>query len=469
MSGKSTTLAHKAMLHAMRNDGALIGVMVKTKSSAERGFWSLLTKRGGIVDQWIESGACGGYTVPPSFSQDSKTARFRVRIPPREPGGEPGESEFQLHSINREDQHHLEAQLKEGHFSMLLLIEFAHCKSRGTFAYLSALLRHHRIAYEQFQVLIDVNPPMEAKKHWLYPMFFEEDEPNRREFLVPIEDNIFISPAQKQQVYKDNQHDKNLLDRMYYGLWVEANSDGVFMPNFLPNIHVRGEIDPGDDISDHEQRDRMAILRPEDGAYQFEEGWDIGDRSLGYVMGVPRFIEDPGWVAYDIVDELCHSAMDVGLESMVDEVLNRREYWSNWQARFSNPKVPSIMWKSVSDSSSMRFRSNSRRSEAWDVSLLSGAQIRLAGVQKGAGTVGERRDLLNRLLFEKRIFISPLCPNVINMIKYIRSVQGYAIDPNSPHKHVFDALTYMLAYGIPRATRAAGMPDEPSNRSFTMA
>ena len=442
-SGKSLAIDNKLVRHAIENDGARIGVISKSKGSGKIGVWADLIDPGGIVDQWKEAGV--EYAVEPKYEADSKMAYFRIRTPPTSKNPKGGEAEFQLHSLY--DENKVEEKFKDSRFSCIYLVEADRFERIETFSSLRLQLRSLVVPASRHQMILDTNPPEEGVDHWLYKLFFKSPDPDMATIHFDLDDNPFITPSEKQGVYDAYKHDKALLDRYYYGKWIKASAHGIFADVFLPNIHIVGEIPSNADVTDYSSRDQWPILRPDPEAKIFEEGWDIGDVNLGYVIGVPRWHPIHRVICYDILDELAYTNTRAGLEDIVDEVLDRRKYWEKWHNEQND--FPSVRWASWSDSSSLRHRISVNGTEATELFRLSEKKIRLGGVKKGSGSVARRRDLLKRLLFEQRLYVSPLCKNVLEMLRAIKSKGSFPIDPESKHKHIFDALTYMLGYGIP--------------------
>lgn len=442
-SGKSIAIAHKLIRHAVENDGAVIGIFAISKSAGKVGAWNDLIARGAAIDQWREIGV--EYAVEPKYEADSKMAYFRIKTPPTASKPKGGEAEFQLHSVNNENQ--VEGKVKGSRFSCIMVSEADNFTKASTIMALRSQLRSYLVPESRFQLILDSNPPEEGVDHWLYEMFFKNPDDKTGTVHFSIDDNIFFTAEQKKELYDTYKHDKSLLDRYYYGKWVKASAHGVFADVFLPNIHIVGEMPSYADPLNYAQRDSWPILRPDPEAKIFEEGWDIGDVNFGYVIGVPRWNPVHRVICYDILDELAYTNTRAGLEDIVDEVMDRRNYWAKWH-REQN-EFPNVRWSSWSDSSSLRHRISVNGTEAVELFRLSDKKINLSGVKKGSGSVGRRRDLLKRMLAEQRLYISPLCKNVLDMIRSIKSKNSFPIDPESKHKHIFDALTYMLGYGIP--------------------
>lgn len=465
LSGKSIGCAHKILRHCLENDGAIVGVVAHSKATGGQGAWNDFIGKGGIVDQWRANRPGIGYVVKPSYKQDSKMPFFRLSTPPTKAAPKGGEVEFNLVSIFNEVD--VEEKLKSTRFSMIYLTEASHFKSRAVFAALSLQLRSFTVPNEKCQMLIDTNPPDEASKHWLHDVFFKNPTHEMKRIHFGIEDNPFISQSQRDSLKAQYEHDKNLLDRYFHGLWVEASTGGVFSDVFNVEQHVIGELPPGTYVTDYEARDEWSILRPDSDTVQIDEGIDIGDVNLAYTMASSRYNPLRKLVCFDFLDELVYLDQRYGLSDVVGEIEDRREYWSKWQLEQNG--IPRIRWETSSDSSSMRHRIIANTTESAEIYRLSNRTIALKGVRKGAGSVARRRDLLKRLLFENRIYVSPICKNIIEMLKYIKSGQGVPIDLNSPHKHIFDAMTYLLGYAVPEANGRADRGPREKMRAFSMA
>jgi PBSX family phage terminase large subunit len=464
LSGKSIGCEHKILRHCLENDGAIVGIVAHSKATGGLGAWGDFIGKGGIIDQWRANRPGIGYAVKPSYKQDSKMPFFRLRTPPIKSAPRGGEVEFNLVSIFNEKD--VEEKLKSTRFSMIYLTEASHFESKSVFTALSLQLRSFMVKNERCQMLIDTNPPEEAKKHWLYDVFFEHPTSEMKRIHFGIDDNPFITESQKESLRLQYAHDKNLLDRYYHGLWVEASTGGVFSDVFNPSMHVIGELPAGANLFDYDERDKWNILRPYQDTNRIDEGIDIGDVNLAYAMASSRYNPIKKLVCFDFIDELVYLDQRYGLSDVVSEIEDRRDYWSKWM--LEQNEIPNIRWETSSDSSSMRHRIIANTTESAEIYRLSGRTIALKGVRKGAGSVSRRRDLLKRLLYENRIYVSPICKNIISMLKYIKSGQGVPIDISSPHKHIFDAVTYLLGYAVPEANGRAERGQKTKMRTFSM-
>ena len=125
--------------------------------------------------------------------------------------------------------------------------------------------------------------------------------------------------------------------------------------------------------------------------------------------------------------------------------------------------MESVLWRFWSDPSSMRYKSAPGSTEANLISVYSKGRIDMTPVQKGDGSVKVRLDMLRRMLFEERVFISARCVKTIDMLRSLKKgkSQNHIIDRTSKWKHSFDSLTYMLSGAMPE--EISGMDTSTSN------
>jgi len=435
-ASKSISIENTILRHAVQWDGAEVCILTKYLKKGEQGAWRDLTRRRGIVDQWIRAGITE-YTKPPSYAMASKMPYFRLKT------RDGGESEVQLHSLENDDE--VEEKFKDTRFSLICLVEADGFKSRIVFDAMRQQLRSMAVPHAHLKMILDTNPPEEGTDHWMHPLFFHNPNPQFGRIHFAIEDNTFLSEEEKLDLWDTYKDDPALLDRYYYGLWKKASVNSIFADVFSPGVHIIGDEIPGRISEDMDALDDMEILRPWLQAYLYDTGWDLGDRSSVAVIGCPRYLQDT--LVFDILDEVAVIGDRIGLDEFVAQFVAKMNYWERWMAEQNGVKRP--MWRSWSDSSSLRHRMNLRGTEAMLVRNLSGNRINLIGSEKGAGSVAMRKNLLRRLLYENRIFISPLCKNVIAMLRGLQASKSQPVDPESDYKHAFDALTYLLASAMP--------------------
>jgi len=146
---------------------------------------------------------------------------------------------------------------------------------------------------------------------------------------------------------------------------------------------------------------------------------------------------------FKCLDELVEHD-DFYLDVYVAEVLKKREFW---EGVIGHP----VRWRSYSDRNVFSVKDLDGRvylnQKIYD---LSDGKINLIGAweaQRGA-SIERRIDFFRRLLFEHRWIASRVkCPHAIAMCKGLRRPRNKStgIAVGSPHKHIFDALTYTAA------------------------
>ena len=458
MSGKSLAADHRICRHLWENDKSRVGIICKTLRNGKVGVWRDLT--GTIIPQWIKSGWGFRYTVEPKMEADSKMSFFRVR------NMHGGESEVQLHSLEHDDE--VQIKFKDTRFSLIYLVEADKFRSREVFDILTDQLRVVEVPEEEYQFIADTNPPEEGEDHWLHDVFMKKvglkdcDERFANQYKAiyfPLEENQFISQTKKDELDMKYRHNKILHARFVKGLWVRDVSASVFNEVYNENIHVPG---------DPEDKDPQMIV-PAPGTYELFTGWDLGDLNHAFVLASKRLADDQT-IAFDILDELVVINRNVGLPEFVDAVLEKMDFWEDYIRLES--KNQKIVWRHWSDSSSLRFRSAIGASEAIEINALSNGRIKLIGVQKGAGSVRQRIEMLKKMLFDGRVFVSPTCSETIKMLRHLKpsTRTTEALNSSDPLKHVFDAITYMLGYESPQQImRHQSGPKTQERRAFAVA
>ena len=457
-SGKSLAADHKICRHLWENDKARVGIICKTLRNGKVGVWRDLT--GTIIPMWLKADCGFRYTVDPKMEADSKMSFFRVR------NMYGGESEVQLHSLEHDDE--VQIKFKDTRFSLIYLVEADKFRSREVFDILTDQLRVVEVEDHFRQFIADTNPPEEGEDHWLHDVFFKkvglmaEDESFSKQFAVihfPLEENQFISDEEKRELDLKYRHNRILHARFFKGEWVRDVSASVFAEVYNENVHVPG---------DPEAKDPEMIVPPPN-TYELFAGWDLGDLNHAFVLASKR-LSDDRTIAFDILDELVVINRQVGFPEFVEAVIEKMDFWENYIRKES--KTQKIVWRHWSDSSSLRFRSAIGASEAIEISALSGGRIKLIGVQKGSGSVRQRIEMLKKMLFDHRVFVSPICTESIKMLRHLKpsTRSTETLNPTDPLKHVFDAMTYMLGYEAPQQIiRHHSTPRTSERRSFAVA
>lgn len=468
--GKSLAIADKLIRNALSYPGSDTCILTRTIAKGEAGVWRNLTKPGGVVDKWQKAGfgkyhsRSGGKKVAgPSYMPSSKVPYFQLQT-----GG--SASTFQMHTLAEDER--VEDKFKDMTFDFVYIVE-ADSFDRDVYTTMRQCLRSMVVPYSAQQLILDMNPPALGKKHWAYK-FIESPEEDEIAITFPLSENIFFSDKERQDVYNSYAHDPVKLKRFYDGEWVEMSEGACFTDVFNENLVVVGEeIAPHTPYSD---LDNCEILRPWSGAYQYDLGWDIGDKHTGVVLAAPR--QQGTVLCYDLLDEVMILNRPTKMDEFIAMVLEMMRYWEDWMRSENGIHAP--MWRHWSDSSSMRDRMSLSGSEAQLIHNLTGGRINLFGVPKGSGSVDDRKDMLRRLLFENKIAVSSRCTGVINMLKHLPPKTSTKIrdgekevtvmegvDTRSIHKHPFDATTYMLGACIP-INLSQSAQDRAEPRSYSM-
>lgn len=437
---KSNTAQNMVLMHAHYFDGAMIGIFVKgLKGAVGSGVWHQLTDpRDGLIAQWARDpdGVQLQYETPPTMKSDTKMRWFRIY------NRHGGVSEVQLHTIVSERD--IESLLKDQQFSMAYIVEADRFESPDIFKRLVEQLRGTpRIPHQFRRIIVDSNPAKEGTDHWLYWTFIKDKDgnyipdidPRIAEFGFTMDDNPFIPDEEKQEIYLNNKSDPVDLARLYYGQWIKDTRGTIFKEQFRPSFHIVGG-------------ERGEVLLPGNECYELPCGFDLGDASNHAAVIAAKRYGPKGQPIYDVIDELVIINQNYSLETLTYEFIEKMK---RWEEHMRPDKITPI-FRFWSDSSSTRYLAVANGSEANAIYTWSEGKIVLRGVRKGAGSVGRRIQLLKRILAEDRIFVSNSCPHVKDMLEHIKTNEKGVIPENSPYKHAFDALTYMIGYEEPRVS-----------------
>lgn len=431
--------------HCWMNNGAVFGIIVKGLKTSVNGCWEDLVGPWGILaTQWFKSGLVAvdgkttcGYSKPPTFVRDNKLRFFRIwnRFG--------GESEVQMHTLEHDKA---VEKFKDTRFSGIYMVEADRWDNVNVVNQLAMQLRSPSVPHEKMEIFLDCNPPRKGKKSWLYKMFFRDENGNYppaidndlMEVQVTLEDNRFLKPAQIEDVRKRNSHDPIELARNFRGEWVSSREGTAFKDQFRDDFHVIGDLAPADPRL-------RSCLRPPEGCFEFPCGWDPGDvKNHAAVIGAKVPTID-GTIQIYVVDELSKTGVNYSAGQFGRDFLEKVNFWDEHMARKGTPQ---IRWRHWSDPSIFTYSAAADSSVAKEIRRATDGRIILKGVKKGAHSVRARVQMLKRLLFNNRIFISATCQNVIRMLEEIEADGDDNIDEHDPHKHVFDALTYMLMYEL---------------------
>lgn len=442
--GKTLDCMHRLISHAVECPGLpMIGFIGQTlKNMKASGTWQDLTQW--AIPIWIEAGKTEWVKLPRT-TPDTKMTYCQIRNARGDP------VEFQLHSLNHEDD--VETTFKSNKLSVIYMPEADQFKRHKTFTVLTQCLRRRQFGVpdDHHHMILDCNPPEEAEDHWLYREFVlmtgADDKPLgpehaalRQVFRYNLDNNIYISEAEKRQIKNDHAYDPILSARMVDGLWVKASRDGVFRRVLLPNLHFVGDCKPL-------AEDEWEYIEPPKNCTELFTAWDIGDSNVAVLFICIRNGER---TEYDVFDEISILHEPVNLQILVQRVTERMRWWEQQIAARDGSQRPPL-WTHFSDISAERHRGVAGMSEAMAVALASKGEIILTGVHKEWGSVYDGVMLIKRLLHERRLFISARCKYLQECLRNATPGENWKpgmttniIRLGSEAKHGIDALRYAL-------------------------
>lgn len=440
-SGKTLSCLNKICRHLWEHPGSIVGVVAKTARNAKAGVWSDLINF--VVAQWIEANFGFVYDTEPKMAVDTKMSYFRIR------SRTGATSECQLHSIEYSDE--AQAKFKSTRFSMLYLSEADLWESSEVFDVLADQLRVIHMPFEAHQMIVDCNPPEDGEDHWLYDVFFQRGgvmlQPDKKSdyqqrfgrIQIVLDDNTLLDPREKQELIDKYRHDQNTYNRWVLGLWEKNTQSALFKEVFRRDFHIRGRCVGAEDT--------WEVIIPDGQSHYLYSGWDLGDTNHAAIIACTRDLD--GDKVWEIIDEIVMLHRKVSIADFTEIFMTRSEYWEAVLKGEYNITEP--RWRHWSDNSAMRFRAASDSYDELIVRDASDGKVVLHGVRKGKNSVKDRVSVLRKLLFQNRFFVSARCKHVIRMIEKLPpgKTNGEEVDGSSPHKHVFDALTYLLVNEAP--------------------
>lgn len=453
MTGKTIAIEHKILRHAYDNPGARVGIFAKTtKTGKSGGPYQHLTEV--VIPIWLKAGIGFKIIQQPKVTGDTRQNMFIVQSrfgPP---------SEVLLHSLEYAPE--AEEKLKSTSYSMLWFSEVDQIApksgppperdDRQVFATAQARLRMEHIPYEAHQIIMDCNPPEAGDEHWLHDIFFKEKE--RRDHPDPIyqeqigrihfsvEDNPFLDPRQIANIKNQFAFRQSLYDRFYLGLWKQDNMGGHFHEMFKPEIHVLGKVEC--------PKEEREVIIPTPSVKVMISGFDEGDKHNAFVVGEKLETREGDKVItkFAILDELVVHDKEMPLRVFIEGMVELVTKWDNFIKEKYNRAV---QWRHWSDEVAFtHFKSAAEAYTYMIVRNYSGGKINLKPAPKYKGSIRDRVQIIQQLLFENRIYFSAQLNECITMLKVLRkgnTVADYAAPPK--HTHIFDALTYMIQSEAP--------------------
>lgn len=444
-SGKSIGVAKKFLRHCFDVNGARACMLSKNiKLAKEGGPWSDLCD---LVIPEFEAAGVLEMVTPPKL--DAQTRSLFCEVSNRYGG----KTRIFLGSLEFDDD--AERLLKSRRFSIIWVLEATLFKKRTLFDTAIQSLRIPGLPFEQHQIILDCNPSEEGEDNWIWKIFFQERlaenppehfkteeqirayrefQKNLREIAVNIPDNPYLNQQERDELFAQYSYDDSTLRRYYYGEWVRADTGGFFNGQFRQDVHVLGDVHKAN-------RNDWEVIILDPSTQTVEVGWDIGDRNTSVTFTF-KITDDKGRNEYYVFDEVCVLDDEVTIEALTEAVL---EVMDKWEKTVGHP----IQFTHFSDTSSFHKKISASNTEAMLVHNISNGRITLRPVEKYRDSVMEGIGMIRRLLFENRIFISAHCFHTLNMLRGLKPAraQGTGVQkvPDSPLKHSYDSLRYVLA------------------------
>lgn len=483
-SSKTVVCTHIIANHVWETYEANVMVLTLTQSvGTDSGVWGDICN---VMQQWIDAGFGMQWVRRPYNDSGTKKPAFIVANKySRFVDGEwYNVCKVQLDSLKNEDE--VEERYKSKRYSMIFMNELSKFKKRKTFDTLKQALRmFNGIGEEDHLFLADTNPDLDlgTKSPW-YHLWYEframsdgeleeyvkqvkSDEgamlsakdliPLRNQLRLvefSIDDNLACSEEKKASLRADFGHDPDLYAAYYEGKWTTASADAIFYKVFRPKFHVRGSLPT-------QSNPEPEVLVPEENCYELQTGNDPGGTNCASVIGEkiitrrpdldkdgkPRLEKDGSIIykevpVFKLLDELVVVGEDFHLEDFIEKLVEKMLLWEKIAG-----KPNKIRWTHWSDRSvfdmKVPFSDRYWHQHIYDAS---GGMISLIAAERGKGSVAAGVDLVRKLLFEERLWISARCVQSIDMFRSIRRGTSTisVIQKGSPFKHVLDAIRYWL-------------------------
>lgn len=442
-STKTVGCLHAIADHLWNVKNASFSIVAPTVTAGDDGgCWWLMTEH--ILPAWINGNFGMKWVNTPK--QKGTTKKLYCEVTNKWGG----KSHLQLDSLQYENE--AAVRFKNKMHSGMYVSELSYYKKRKTFDYFIETLRGPDWTDDDLIFIGDTNPAEEGQDSWIYKHWwnFRVDETvdagakviqNQMALMeFTVEDNIFISKERLDEQLARYSHSEDLMARYRFGRWVRAAGDSVFFEVFRPNFHIVGEYETP------VNRD-PEILMPEENCSELGTGWDPGEINHAMVI----FEEFPLQLppdkgsrivpAFKALDEVVYIGLEATFSDFMQEVTEKIAEWEGYVGR-------PVRWINWSDRSA--FDKKARLSDIYihqEVFHYTEGKIRLQAADRSPGTVRQRVDLVKKLLFEGRLFVSrSRCPNLIDSFQSLKAGKGnIAIEKDSRFKHAFDAASYYLA------------------------
>jgi phage terminase large subunit len=443
-SSKSWASCHRILRHCFDTPHAeVIMVSRNIKTAKEGGIWSYLVDQ--AIEEWRNAGITDYVKAP---RQDGQTRTLFCTIRNRYGG----ESKIMLNSLDYDDD--AERLFKERAVTAIYFSELSKWRKRKVFDVSIMSLRKPGVPYSQMMWLADTNPGDDGEDEWYYQLFevertmesvpdwcktpadIERFRKRQKELSVHniyLNDNIFLTQDEIDDVINSHAHDPDLYARYVEGRYVKASGDGFFSALFKPAVHIMGNCQ-------RPNRSEWEVITLDETAISVDVGWDIGDRNtaVAFVYSVP---DEKKINEYYIVDEVVVLDDQVSLDAIVDAVIQKMDAL---EKQVGHP-LKFFHW---SDTSSFAKRISAENTEAMLVHHISHGRITLNPSTKWSGSLNDGISMFRRLFFENRLKISAHCFQMIQAIRGLKPerARGSGVQKIAENfaKHSWDAARYAI-------------------------
>lgn len=382
---------------------------------------------------------------------------------------------FQLESLK--DEKEVEDRFKPRKYTGMYVPELTTFHARKTFDTWTECLRlTNPEPGTKFLFLADTNPP-DDDSWWIHDLWWllledtDDTDEGIREFLessledpsdeqitalipptrilkkqliridIAVEDNPYADPEHVALLKAKYAHNKELYERYIEGKCVRTTEGSLFVKNFRESFHVIGEEQSPGNLTPE-------VIYPSEETYELITGTDPGPVNYSFhivekiILDREAFPQYAGKPIFNTLDELVLVKEDYDLNDVVEQCVAKMQFWEKLCAR----KFSWVHWsdRSVFDTK-VPFTDKFWHAIVYE---LSRGLIDFKAAERGKGSVNQRIELFDRMLFSDRIFFNKnFTPKTIAMVKGIKkgktSVGG--ISRGSPHKHPFDSLTYVVS------------------------
>lgn len=395
-----------------------------------------------VMETWIANGYFHGKWIrpgPQTSDGTTKTPFFTVK--------NQWGTTSRLSLFNCQEDNEVEQRTKGTRFSLVYFPELSNFSSRIVFDATKVQLRMRHLKYEEHQWIGDTNPAEEGEDSWIFKLWFQErylphqneDQKQFREELqsihFEISDNAKIDPRELADLRASYEYSPDLWNRYIKGHWTASTSNSHFSDVFLPNIHIAGSAFSPD-------KQEWETIVPDENCHELITGWDPGDVNHSAHIINKRIVNN--LPTFDVIDELVFLKTKISIEDFTMLMIEKMDYWQDLIER--EYSIGQINWRHWSDDSVFNYSSAANSYDALLIRNASEGRIKLIAANKAKGAVRLRVELMRKLLFQKRMFISAQLVETVRMAKGLKrgSSNVNFVNPLDEMKHIFDSLTYAI-------------------------